>query len=160
MRRLVERMAGIQTWITFGAISLITACVATQVFVRYVLQRPLFLWSEEVARFLLIWMVFLGIGIGVKNDAHFSMDILQSFLEKRWGAAVRLFNDLCMGLLLVLLVLAGLRFAWFGVFQTSPNLEIPMVWVLISIPIGGLAALLYLAERIRQRWRDFREGPR
>jgi TRAP-type transport system small permease protein len=156
MRRLVERMARIQTWITFGVISLITACVATQVFVRYVLQRPLFLWSEEVARFLLIWMVFLGIGVGVKNDAHFAMDLLQAYLGKRSGAAVRLFNDLCMGTLLVLLVLAGLRFAWFGVFQTSPNLEIPMVWVLASIPIGGLVALLYLVERVQQRWSDFR----
>jgi TRAP-type C4-dicarboxylate transport system permease small subunit len=156
MRRLVERLARIQTWITFGVISLITACVATQVFVRYVLQRPLFLWSEEVARFLLIWMVFLGIGVGVKNDAHFAMDILQAYLGKRLGAAVRLFNDLCMGALLVLLVLAGLRFAWFGVFQTSPNLEIPMVWVLASIPIGGLVALVYLLERVQQRWSDFR----
>jgi TRAP-type transport system small permease protein len=160
MRRWAERMARIQTWITFGTISLITACVATQVFVRYVLQKPLFLWSEEVARFLLIWMVFLGIGIGVKNDAHFAMDLLQSYLGKRWGAALRLFNDLCMGLLLVLLVVAGLRFAWFGIFQTSANLEIPMVWVLISIPIGGIVALLYLVERIQQRWGDLRGGTR
>ena len=85
MRRLVERLARIQTWITFGVISLITACVATQVFVRYVLQRPLFLWSEEVARFLLIWMVFLGIGVGVKNDAHFAMDVLQAYSGEAIG---------------------------------------------------------------------------
>ena len=149
-------MERIQTWITFGFISLLTVCVTTQVFVRYVLQKPLFLWSEEVARFVLIWLVFLGIGVGVKNDTHFSMDVLPPLLGKRWGAALRLFNDLCMGVVLVLLVLAGLRFSWFGMFQTSPSMEILMVWVLIAIPIGGIVALLYLFERIQQRVRDLR----
>ena len=158
MRSLVERLERIQVWLTFGFISIITVCVSVQVFVRYVLQKPLFLWSEELARFLLIWMVFLGIGVGVKNDAHFSMDILPPLLGRRWGAILRLFNDLCMGVILVLLVLAGLRFSWFGMFQNSPNLEILMVWIFISIPIGGILSLTYLAERIQQRLRDFRGG--
>jgi len=156
MKRLVERLERIQTWITFGFISLLTVCVSVQVFVRYVLQKPLFLWSEEMARFILIWMVFLGIGVGVKNDAHFSMDVLPPLLGKRWGWVVRLFNDLCMGLVLVLLILAGLRFSYFGLFQNSPNMEILMAWVFIAIPVGGVLALLYLIERIRQRLNDFR----
>jgi TRAP-type transport system small permease protein len=156
MKRLVERLERIQTWITFGFISLLTVCVSVQVFVRYVLQKPLFLWSEEMARFILIWMVFLGIGVGVKNDAHFSMDILPPLLRKRWGSVVRLLNDLCMGLVLVLLILAGLRFSYFGLFQNSPNMEILMAWVFIAIPVGGVLALLYLIERIQQRLKDFR----
>jgi len=134
----------------------ITVSVSVQVFVRYVLQKPLFLWSEELVRFILIWMVFLGIGVGVKNDAHFAMDVLPPLLGRRWGALVRLFNDLCMGLILVLLVLAGLRFSWFGMFQFSPNMQILMVWIFISIPIGGILSLTYLVERIQQRLRDFR----
>lgn len=70
MKRLVERFERVQTWITFGFVSMIAVCVSVQVFVRYVLQKPLFLWSEELVRFILIWMVFLGIGVGVKNDAQ------------------------------------------------------------------------------------------
>jgi TRAP-type C4-dicarboxylate transport system permease small subunit len=158
MKRLVERIEGIQNWITFGFISVITVCVSVQVFVRYVLQKPLFLWSEELSRFILIWMVFLGIGVGVKNDAHFAMDILPSFLGRRWGSVVRLFNDVCMGAILVLLILAGLRFSWFGFFQNSPNMEILMIWVFSSIPLGGALALVYLVERIRQRVRDTQAG--
>jgi TRAP-type C4-dicarboxylate transport system permease small subunit len=158
MRSLVERLEQIQVWITFGCISVITVCVSVQVFVRYVLQKPLFLWTEELARFILIWMVFLGIGVGVKNDAHFAMDVLPPLLGRRWGALVRLFNDLCMGAILILLTLAGLRFSWFGMFQNSPNMEILMVWVFISIPIGGIFSLAYLVERIQQRLSDFRGG--
>jgi len=158
MRSLVERLEQIQLWITFGCISVITVCVSVQVFVRYVLQKPFFLWTEELARFILIWMVFLGIGVGVKNDAHFAMDVLPSLLGRRWGAIVRLFNDLCMGTILILLILAGLRFSWFGMFQYSPNMEILMVLVFISIPLGGVLSLTYLVERIQQRVRDFRGG--
>lgn len=160
MKRLVERLEGIQSWITFSFVSVITACVSVQVFVRYVLQKPLFLWSEELVRFILIWMVFLGIGVGVKNDAHFAMDVLPPLLGRRWGLVVRLFNDVCMGAILVLLILAGLRFSWFGLFQYSPNIEILMVWVFISIPLGGALALIYLVERIQQRVRDIRGGNR
>jgi TRAP-type C4-dicarboxylate transport system permease small subunit len=158
MRSLVERLERIQTWITCGFIAVLTVCVSVQVFVRYVLQKPLFLWSEELARFILIWMVFLGIGVGVKNDGHFAMDVLPPLLGRRWGAVVRLFSDLCMGVILILLILAGLRFSWFGLFQNSPNMEILMAWIFISIPIGGILALIYLVERIQQRVRDIRGG--
>ncbi len=156
MKSLVERLERIQTWLTFGLVSLLTVSVSVQVFVRYILQKPLFLWSEELARFTMIWMVFLGIGVGVKNGAHFAMDILPGLLGKRLETALRVFADLSMGLILILLVLAGLRFSYFGLFQYSPNLEILMVWVFISLPIGGLLALIYLGERVQ---RTLRGGP-
>lgn len=156
MKSLVERLDRVQTWLTFGLVSLLTVSVSVQVFVRYVLQKPLFLWSEELARFTMIWMVFLGIGVGVKNGAHFAMDILPGLLGKRLGTALRVFADLSMGLILILLVLAGLRFSYFGLFQYSPNLEILMVWVFISLPVGGLLALIYLGERVQ---RTLRGGP-
>jgi TRAP-type C4-dicarboxylate transport system permease small subunit len=156
MKRLVEHLERVQDWIAFVFISTMTVGVSLQVFVRYVLRQPLFLWSEELTRFVLIWTVFLGIGVGVKNDGHFAMDVLPPLLGQRLSTVVRLFNDLCMGTILVLLVLAGLRFSYFGMFQDSPIMEIPMVVVFISIPLGGILALVYLIERIQRRVRDFR----
>ena len=156
MRGFLDRCERVQAKLTFGFLIVITIAVSVQVFVRYVLQRPLFLWSEELARYLLLWMVFLGIGVGVKNDAHFSMDVLPPLLGRRWGAAVRVFNDLCMMAILVLLTLAGLRFTYFGLYQYSPNMEILMAFVFVAIPIGGFVSLVYLIERIQQRIRDFR----
>lgn len=154
MQRLVERMQRVQDWIAFVFISVMTICVSLQVFVRYVLQVPMFLWSEELTRFVLIWTVFLGIGVGVKNDAHFAMDVLPPFFGRRGEAVLRLFNHVSMGAILVLLILAGLRFSYFGLFEWSPNMEIPMVLVYASIPLGGGLALIYLVERIRRRLRD------
>ncbi len=153
MRSLVERLERIQTWITAGLIAVLMVCVSVQVFVRYVIQKPWFLWSEELARFVLIWAVFLGIGVGIKQRAHFAMDVLPGVLGRRLGRAIRVFADLTMALILLLLLLAGLRFSYFGLFQYSPNMEILMLWVFISLPIGGLLSLIYLAEKLREHLR-------
>jgi len=157
MKRVVERMEQAQIRITFFLISALTIMVSLQILVRLVLQRPWFLWTEELSRYLLIWTVFLGIGVGIKNDRHFAMDVLLPLLGRRWGGAVRVFNDLCMGAILVMLILAGLRFSRFGLYQYGLTVEIPMVCVFIAIPIGGILGLLYLIERIRHRLRAMRE---
>ena len=156
MRHAVERLERIQTRITVVLIATLVVFVSLQILVRILLKRPLFLWTEELSRYVLIWMVFLGIGVGVKNDRHFVMDLLLPLLGRRWGTALRIFNDLCMGVILVMLVLAGLRFSRFGLYQYGLTVEISMVLVYIAIPIGGVLALLYLIERIQRRVRDMR----
>ncbi len=156
MKRLVERLERIQTRITFVFIAALVVFVSLQILVRLLLKMPLFLWTEELSRYVLVWMVFLGIGVGVKNDRHFAMDLFLPLLGRRWGTAVRVFNDLCMGAILVMLVLAGLRFSRFGLYQYGLTVEISMVLVYIAIPIGGVLALLYLIERIQRRLRDMR----
>jgi TRAP-type C4-dicarboxylate transport system permease small subunit len=67
MKPLVERLEKAQTWLSFAMVMLIMICVCIHVFVHYVLQEPLFVWSGDRARFLPIWTVFLGIGVGMKN---------------------------------------------------------------------------------------------
>lgn len=130
MGKFVEGLERARTWISAGLIGVLMVSVSVQVFVRYVIQKPWFLWSEELARFVLIWTVFLGIGIGIRPGAHFAMDILPGLLGRRLRTALRVFADLTMGLILVLLIPAGLRFSDFGLYQKSPNMEIPMVWLL------------------------------
>jgi TRAP-type C4-dicarboxylate transport system permease small subunit len=157
MKRAIERLEQAQTRITFVLIATLVVFVSLQILVRLLLRKPLFLWTEELSRYVLVWMVFLGIGVGVKNDRHFAMDLLLALLGPRWRTAVRIFNDLCMGVILVMLVLAGLRFSHFGLFQYGLTVEISMVLVYIAIPTGGVLALLYLIERIQRRVRDMRQ---
>lgn len=160
MERLLERMESVQGWITFALVAILALDVSIQVFVRYVLRRPLFLWTAELAQFLLVWLVFLGIGVGVRRGTHFAMDLLPGLLGARAGAALRLFAEGCTGLILVLLTLAGVRFSELGVFQRSISLQIRMAWVFAAIPVGGLLALTYLSQRIQRHWRTLRRGAR
>jgi C4-dicarboxylate transporter DctQ subunit len=125
--------------------------VATQVFVRYVVQKPWFLWSEEAARFVLVWLVFLGIGMGIKQGTHFAMDLLPNLLGGQLARVLRLAADLSMGLVLVLLTLAGLRFCYVGLAQKSPTMEISMLWIFAALPSGGFLGLVYLGGKLLGR---------
>ncbi len=156
MKGLTDRLEHIQNWITFLLLWLLMVTVAIEVFVRYVIRQPLFLWSEELDRYALIWMAFLAIGIGVKNGAHFAMDLLVGALPQRGAALLRLFGDLCMAAIFGFLTVGGIRFARFGTTELSTAMQIPMVWIYASVPVGGILSLIYLVERISQHVRDLR----
>ncbi len=151
MQRVLDRLERVQRYINFVLIALLVLFVSLQILVRLLLKIPLFLWTEELSRYLLVWLVFLGIGLGVKNDRHFAMDLVLSLLGPRCRLALRIFNDLCMGVILVMLIMAGLRFTHFGLFQYGLTLPISMVSVYIAIPLGAVLALLYLVDRTRRR---------
>ena len=53
---------------------LIASVVFLQVVFRYVLQQPLY-WSEELPRYLLIWMSFLAAALAQKNEAHINITL-------------------------------------------------------------------------------------
>jgi len=57
----------------------ITAVVFLQVVFRYLLRQPLF-WSEELPRYLLIWMTFLAAALAQKHDAHKSITLVVNWL--------------------------------------------------------------------------------
>ena len=63
------------------ALALMSAVIVAQVFCRYVLNSSLS-WSEELARYLFIWMIYIGISYGVKLDKHICVDAVYSFAPK------------------------------------------------------------------------------
>lgn len=137
----VERLAAYPCIAATGAMTLI---VLAGVFFRYVMRQPLS-WSEEVARYLMIWAASLAISIGIMRKEHLGI----TFLVSRFpGPAQKV--------LAILVNLAVLWFLWvltkFGYFmaldgraQLSPVLaryNISMVWSLAAIPVAGAFAMV------------------
>ncbi|MFH1155498.1 MAG: TRAP transporter small permease [Pseudomonadota bacterium] len=119
-----------------------TVIVALQVFCRYALNHSLF-WSEELARFLLVWLTFLGASVAYHRKAHPGIDLFVSFLPaklRRYMAAgvhgVTLFLSGVM-------IISGLQFAWFVRLQISPALSLPKWTVMAIIPVSGLLLLIH-----------------
>lgn len=116
--------------------------VAVQVFFRYVLNRSLF-WSEELARFMLIWLTFLGASVAYYRGAHPGVDAfvarMPDSLKKAAGAFVRLVS---VAFFLVMIVY-GAKFAHFVRLQISPALSLPK-WIIFSIvPLSGVVLLIH-----------------
>ena len=129
-------------YLLFGLGFSMALLVAVQVFFRYVLNSSLF-WSEELARYMLVWLSFAGAGVAYFRNLHPGVDVLTSRLPAGGRRAARMLVHLVtMGLALVM-VIAGTQFAWFVRMQITPALGLPKWVVLAVIPAGGLVLFLF-----------------
>lgn len=72
---------GVEDWVTFSIFWLLCAVVFLQFFTRYVLNDSA-AWTEEVARYLLVGVVFLGSAMCVRLDHHIQVDFLYRYLPR------------------------------------------------------------------------------
>ncbi len=141
------------------ALFLVMSVVAfIQVIWRYFLEWPLS-WSEELVRYLFVWITFLGAGVATAEGMHIEIDVLSTILAKkppdRRERIDRTFRIISTFLLLIFLgyyaYLAG-DFLWkiHHLKQTSTAMEVNMLWPMSAILVGGLLMLFhYLARIIR-----------
>jgi TRAP-type C4-dicarboxylate transport system permease small subunit len=137
---------GIERVLIFLSVS-IAAVVFLQVVFRYLLRQPLF-WSEELPRYLLIWMTFLGAALAQKHDAHMSITLVVNWLSPRARRAVRVLGHLVMIGFLGVLVHSGGLVTSITVHHRSTALQIPMAAVYVALPVGAALMAVYLALQI------------
>jgi TRAP-type C4-dicarboxylate transport system permease small subunit len=120
----------------------LTGVVATQVFYRYVLNHSLF-WSEELARYLLVWLSFLGASVAYYRKVHPGVDILYRQLPASLRKICLLSVHTVSILLFTTMIYHGSQFAYFVRMQISPALYLPK-WIIFSIiPISGTILLIH-----------------
>src|SRR5215208_1034556 len=92
-RKLTHWYASFLSWILMIAVAVLVVPVAMQIFSRFTSLIPHYIWTEELARFLLVWTVMIGAMIGVRESSHFEVDVWP-VLSRRPEAAVRLVSRL------------------------------------------------------------------
>jgi len=116
--------------------------VAVQVFCRYVLNASLF-WSEELARYMLVWLTFFGATVAYYRNLHPGVDVLTTRLSPGKQRLAGLMVHLVCMLLSLVMIISGTEFAWFIRQQISPALSIPKWIILTVIPVSGGIFFLY-----------------
>lgn len=129
-------------------VAAITAVTFAQVFTRYVTENPL-IWTEEVARYLFVWITLIGAAAAVRVHAHFGLDILRRYappLRTALGAVTMLI----VAGFLVLLLYTGIAETRQAALQMSPALQVRMHWAYLALPVGAALALWHvLAHWVR-----------
>ena len=118
---------------------------------------PAWIWTEEMARFLFIWMVMLGAMVGVRDGTHFDVDVWPE-LRPRANAVLRIVSMIFVLLFALVFVWYGVKFVQFGWDQTSELADMPMTYIFIAWPLTGLTWLLFGAERLVADYRFLRYG--
>jgi len=132
------------------SVAVLIVPVTVQMFSRFTQLIPAWIWTEEMARFLFIWMVMLGAMIGVRDGSHFDVDVWPE-LKPRANAVLRLVS--------MVFVWYGIKFVQFGWNQTSELADLPMPWIFVAWPLTGLTWLLFGFERLRADLRIAIDGP-
>lgn len=116
------------------------------VFFRYVLNDPLS-WSEELARYLLVWMTLFGATVGVKRGIHISigMNLFSHFPMRIAMLGKILVNVLIIGFLLVM-TYKGIQLCLVVHGYLSPVLQISMGYIWSVVPLTGSMMLFYLCR--------------
>ena len=110
-----------------------------QVILRYIFGRSLG-WMEELLRYLMILMTFVGAGVGVRYGAHFAVETIFKITPDRYSHALKMITDLICFSCCALFSYFGFVFVLKSrmMSQTSPTLLIPMYIPYLIIPIGCL----------------------
>ena len=145
---------GWEDWIVLAVFWALAAVVFYQVFTRYVLNDAAG-WTEEIARYLLIAVTFLGGAMAVRRNTHIQVDFVYRFLPRAAGRVLSLLVD-------------GVRAAFFGYAvwltwllmdrigsQRMAVVELPIGLVFGAMLIGF--ALMF-ARALQLGWTHWRQG--
>ncbi len=139
---------GLQKILTL-LIAVMIVPVTLQIFSRFFEFIPRYIWTEEVARFCLMWLIMLGATIAVYDGTHFDVDVLPAPKTNRGKAVARLIVHVAMFLVALIFIGFGWRFAMFGYDQSSEMTGINMLSIHIAWPLAGVCWFLFLLEKIR-----------
>ncbi|GHG13408.1 MULTISPECIES: TRAP transporter small permease [Paracoccus] len=110
-------------------------------------------WADEVARYSMIWLTFLGSGLALREGAHAAITNAQDALPTGGQRALR-------ALILVVLFSFFAFMVWVGVdymnrmaVQRSAALRVPMKWIYAAMPVGFALMIVHLALIAPRYWR-------
>ncbi|MDQ0428782.1 TRAP-type C4-dicarboxylate transport system permease small subunit [Planomicrobium stackebrandtii] len=133
---------------------LLVTVVFLQVIFRFILNSPL-AWTEELARYSLIWLTFLGAAYAMSTKAHIGMEFFVNLFGVSVRKALYIAATFASLLFFLLMVIEGYDLAMQGMSQTSPVLRIPMGMIYMIIPVSGVVLIINMASQFSK---DFKSG--
>ena len=158
MRTLVDWVyRGLQALLTF-LIAILIVPVTMQILARFIDFVPNYIWTEEMARFCLIWIIMIGASVAVRDGSHFEVDVLPHPRTPAGVAASRIVVHSAIFLVALIFLAFGWRFAQFGYDQNSELTGINMITIHIAWPVAGFAWVLFTLEKFVDDIQLMRQG--
>jgi len=143
-----------EDWIVLAVFWALAVVVFYQVFTRYVLNDAAG-WTEEIARYLLIAVTFLGGAMAVRRNTHIQVDFVYRFLPRAMGRALSIFVDIVRAAFLGYAIwLTWLLIERIG-SQRMAIVELPIGLVFGAMLIGF--ALMF-GRALQVAWKHWRQG--
>jgi TRAP-type transport system small permease protein len=130
----------------------ILTVLAAQVVFRFVLNRSL-IWSEEVAAWCMVWVVYLGAAALTRRSEHVSIPFFLTLLPDRWRRVGALCGSFATFLGILFVTWFGIQIV-LGTFHiVSQSTGINSRWVKLCIPVSGALMSLFALRRLVEELR-------
>ena len=120
----------------------IAIIVSTSIFFRYVLNNSI-TWSEEIAKYLMVWMVFVGAPVAMIQSRHIAIEIFPNLFRPRIRALIFLIVNLLIVVTMAFWTYRGFTYTMGGMSQVMSSFDkIPLGVVFASIPFGSCIMMI------------------
>jgi C4-dicarboxylate transporter DctQ subunit len=154
LRRLNEYSHSLEEILIGSLLATSSLILFANVVARYVFNWGVS-WADELVRYEIIWMVFIGGSVATRKGIHIGVDILATFSPPKIRSVIHLLiNAISLAFCLMLVVTGSdlvTQAKMFG--QVAPALQIPMWVVQMAIPVGGALMALRFFQRLVATWR-------
>jgi len=128
-------------------ISIFTVVILVSIFFRYVLNDSL-VWSEQVCRYLYVWMVMLGMPVVYRAKGNVAFDLFYNRFSPRVKRLFHVITDLLIACFSGFLALQGLKYTILKGSTIITGINIPQGYLYVSQPIGGVIMIFFVIEHI------------
>ena len=147
--RFLDVVSAVIKWAMLLMASVIFVVICATVFTRYMLNLVPS-WSEEVPRYMLVWITYLGASLCVRYQEHISLDIFFKLLPVRLRKFGHLVLNLMVGVVGVIMVVYGLGLLRQFGEDLMESIPVTNFWLYLAMPISGALIILYVIEEV---WR-------
>jgi TRAP-type C4-dicarboxylate transport system permease small subunit len=142
---------------TIGALMISLAIpVGMQVIARYTGIIPVYLWTEELATFIFVWVVMLGSTLAVWEGTHFDVQVIPDAKTPFWLFLQKAFVLVIVTLFALLFAWYGIEYAKFGGNQNSVMMRANLMITHISVPIAGVLWGVFSLYRLSEAFAAYR----
>jgi TRAP-type C4-dicarboxylate transport system permease small subunit len=157
MRKFIAGYYRLLNWLLVASVAILIVPVSLQIFSRFTALIPSYIWTEEMARFCFIWMIMIGAMVGIRDGAHFDVDLWPE-LAPRANALLHIVTNVFVLAFALVFIWYGIKFVQFGWHQDSELAELPMPFIFVAWPLAGFTWVLFLGERFIADLRVLAEG--
>ena len=142
MKAFDSALLWINRWVVIVILAAMAMMVFANVALRFLTDESI-LWVEEVSRYLMIWLTFLGAGLVMRYGGHIGIDTLQDKFPQQ-APIVRALVFVFMLGFFSFMVWIGIRYALLTWGQTTPVMQIPVGIVYLAMPVGFALLIVHL----------------
>ena len=143
MARAERLFVAANRWALILALAAMSLLIFANVLLRYLTNNSI-IWAEELARYLMIWMTFLGAGLVLRFGGHVAIDNIHRALPTRLARLLRVLLCLLLIAFFVAMIWQSIVYMQRMSFQTMPAMGFSFAYAYAAFPIGFGLLLVHL----------------